>query len=120
MMTRQDLLNAIVDDASCEMRLSYLRPDQKARLDGGLSGLEACRMLDDDGLLELRRDAVEALDKAQAARRPDWTWHRWRLLQIDWVLNVLSCALVANGRPPLAEATGRGMLKAVDILGVAS
>lgn len=118
MMDRQDLLNAIVDDAMYEMRTTLLRPDQRNKLDGGMRGLEECRMLDDEGLLRLRRQADADLDQACEDRRPDWLWHRWRLVQIDWVLNVLSCALVANGRPPIAGHTQRGMLKVADILGV--
>jgi len=118
MMDRQDLLNAIIDDAMYEMRTTMLRIDQRPKLEGGLRGLEECRMLNDDGLLALRRRADADLDRAHDERRPDWMWYRWRLVEIDWVLNVLSCALVANGRLPLADHTQRGMLKVADILGV--
>ncbi len=118
MMTRQDLLNAIIDDAQYDLRTGLLGRDHRHKLQGGLHGLEECRMLDDGEILSLRRVADADLDRAMERHRPDWMWYRWRVVQIDWVINVLSCAHVANDRPPLGDHTQRGMDKAVDILGV--
>lgn len=118
MMTRQDLLNAIVDDAQSDLRMRLLCPDQRDKLEGGLHGLEECRMLDDDGILALRRLADADLDRANEQRLRNWMWYRWRVVQIDWVINVLSGAYIANGRSPLTDPTERGMLKVADILGV--
>lgn len=118
MMSRQDLLNAIIDDAQYDLRTRLLDHDQRHKLAGGTFGLEECRMLDDDGIIALRRVADADLDRAMEQNRDDWMWYRWRVVQIDWVINVLSCAYLANGRPPLGDHTQRGMVKVVDILGV--
>ena len=118
MMGRQDLLNAIVDDGETSVRSTYVAIDQRAKLEGSLEGFAGCRMLGDDALLELARSAEAEVEEARREQSPRYVRLRWRQLQIDWVLNVLSAAYHAHGRPPLVAPTARGMAKAADILGV--
>jgi hypothetical protein len=46
-----------------------------------------------------------------------WFW-RCRAAEIEWVTNVLSNILRAQGLPPIGTMTARGALKAAEIVGV--
>lgn len=118
--TRHDLLMAVIDDGITEIPLAYPRPDQAMKREGAIAGFEACRTLDDHGLVTLLRDARENTRSAMERRASDYWWHRMFEAQVEWTLNVLSAAMSANGLEPLTGHTARGMLKAADILGVGS
>lgn len=119
-MDRQNLLNAIIDDGVTEIPLAYPRPDQKDKREGGIAGFEACRGLDDDGIVSLLAQARDRTAKAMTTTDPGYWHHRMYELQIEWVLNVLSAAATANGMKAPAGYTARGMLKAADVLGIAA
>jgi hypothetical protein len=112
-----DFLNAIIDDGQDEVRTEYLRPDQSMKREGALDGFEACRAQQTDQLLTIHRYATERTQWARVERRADY-WY-WRLYeaQVEWVLNVISAALYANGGTPLIQPTARGLNKAIQILG---
>lgn len=118
-MDRNELLNAVIDDGIEECRHTYLRPDQRDKLQGALEGFEACRGKSDEELLEtLQR--YDALVRAKMEQRAGDYWrHRMAMLQVEWTLNVLSAAAHAHGRPTAVTPTARGMMKAAQILGVA-
>lgn len=118
-MTREELLDAIIDDGVEECRHTYLRPDQREKLEGCLEGFEACRGRTDGELLELLAARTAQVHDMMAAGTTAGYWRaRCAVLQIAWTLNVLSAAAYAHGRAPLIPPTSRGMAKAAEILGV--
>jgi hypothetical protein len=119
-MDRNDLLNSVIDDGIEEVRHLYTRPDQKDKHDGAMEGFEACRGLSDSKLLALFKQAQANTLAARAAQAKDYWRVRYKELQVEWVLDVLSAAMLNDGQQPLITPTGRGMKKAADILGVAS
>ena len=116
--TRHDLLMAIIDDGITEIPIAYPRPDQKDKRDGAIAGFEACRSLDDEGLLGLLERAKAKTREAMTSRSVRYWWHRMFEAQVEWTLNVLSAAMHAHGLEPLVPPTVRGMNKAMDVLGV--
>ena len=118
-MTREELLDAIIDDGIEECRHTYLRPDQREKLEGCLEGFDACRGGSDQALLALlAARTAEVHDMMEARIMKDYWRKRCAVLQIAWTLNVLSAAAYAHGRAPLIPPTSRGMAKAAEILGV--
>lgn len=119
-MNRTELLDAIIDDGTTEVPMAYPRPDQRDKREGAIAGFAACRGLDDEDLKRLLAASREATGKAMASNDVRYWWHRMYELQVEWVLNVLSAAMAANGSTPPTGYTARGMLKAADVLGVAA
>lgn len=125
-MNRNDLLNAICDDAITEIPLAYPRPDQNNKREGAIAAFEDCRGKSDEEIQALLVQAqvhihARTQSKPLHDRQTDiinyWYWRMYEL-QVEWVLNVLSAARAANGLVPLTAYTARGVLKAADILGV--
>lgn len=118
-MNRGELLNAIIDDGIEECRHTYLRPDQRQKLEGAIEGFEACRDRTDQELVDTLQRYAD-LVRVKMEQRADTYWrHRMGMLQVEWVLNVLSAAAHAQGTPaPMAMHTARGTLRAAAILGI--
>ena len=114
-LTYQQLLARIIDDGIAEVREVYADPEEHHKRDGAIEGFEACRGKAPSELLELWR-AVE--DQAHQARgdAKDYWRQRYKALQVEFVINVISAGL---GRPLLAHLpTARGVLKYAAIAGV--
>lgn len=113
------LIDRICADGIEAVRADYVRPDQADKLKGAIEGFELCQ-----GITSAEH-LLEALDKANARAQEAfeasdyWRW-RCRAAEIDWVCNVVSAAMVANGMKSLGSIwpTCRGMMKAAEILGV--
>jgi hypothetical protein len=118
MMTLNDALNAIIDDGIEAARLDYAKPRDTLKREGAIAGFEECRGRQPDEIAAL---LAEANDRAFRAREDDpdryWYW-RCRAAEIEWVVNVLSNILHAQGLPPIGTMTVCGRLKAVQIVGV--
>lgn len=116
-------LGRIVDDGIEAARRDY-GPGQK--LDGSVAGFEACRYRRPEQLATVlagaRRDTETAyLDTATGLGErvgKYWYW-RCRELEIEWVCNVVSVALMNQELLPIVPPTGRAAEKAAEILGVA-
>lgn len=111
------LLEQVILDGCEEVRAVYAEKDEQR--EGALSGFEACRGKPPS---ELKRILGWARKNTAAAFRSEqryWFW-RMRELQIEWVCNVVSAALVNQGDPEIIPPTARGVMKAAAILGVAS
>lgn len=119
-MPYADFLNAIVDDGIESCREAYAGPRDADKREGAVRGFEECRGKDPGGLLALRAEADRTVHDKMSAQAPDYWFWRYRALQVEWVLNVLSAAEYAQGREPYVTPTARGLGKAVDILGVAT
>jgi len=118
-MPYQDFLNAIIDDGIESCREAYAGPADAERREGAIRGFEDCRGKTPAELLALKAEADRAIHDKMLEQAADYWFWRYRSLQVDWTLNVLSAAAHAHGRPAYVAPTARGMLKAADILGVA-
>jgi hypothetical protein len=120
-MVYLDFLNAIIDDGQYEVQCVYTKPHQQAKKEGALAGFESCRGKTGDVILRLLEDAQKRTEIARTSTTLCSDVY-WRIVmverQIEWVLNVLSAGLDAQGLPPLTAFTARGLAKAIDILGV--
>lgn len=108
----------VIDDGIEAARRDYADDEQKCA--GAVDGFEACRGKTPVDLGLLLRDARASREESYRsgpAPKDYWFW-RCRELEIEWVCNVLSAALLNEGREPIIPPTGRGLMKAADILGV--
>jgi len=125
-MTYEEFLRRTIDEGIEAARQSYQRPDQAHKLEGSIAGFEACRDKKPAEILALLT-AAEAESRAamhgtgssddDPALKNYWRL-RCKTLEIEWVANVLSAALVCNNLQPIVPPTARGMFKAASILGV--
>lgn len=124
-MTFNDALNQIIDDGIAAARRDYLYPEHKTKLDGAIQGLEDCRGKTPAEIQALLKTAGDDFynswlgDRVNAAK---YWYARCRMWEIEWVANVVSHILSAQGQPPLmgATLTAGGGLKAAEIIGVKS
>lgn len=126
-MSRNDLLNAVIDDGIYELTTMYTRPNQKIKRDGGIEGFEACRGKSNEELLLLLKEAQRKTRQKQEEcleKKSDIIDDYWGVVmyerQIEWTLNVLSAAMYAHGLSPVVSPTARGMRKAAEILELTS
>ena len=121
-MDYNGMINAICDDGIAAAKADYRRrepPNWRIKLEGSVEGFEEARMtVSPDDLKALLTSANK--DTEDARNREDaryWYW-RCRALEIEWVANVVSAALYSMGLPTVIIPTYRGLMKAVDILGI--
>jgi hypothetical protein len=119
-MNRNELINAVIDDGIEEIRHLYTRPDQRLKKEGGINGFEECRGKSNDELVALLTTARMATSKARLREDPNYWGVVMYERQIEWVLNVLSAAMLNQGDKPLIPPTVRGFNKAGNILGFVS
>lgn len=120
MLRYQDFLKRIVEESTIGATESYGHredPKGKAMLEGAKAGLKACLNLSPPQLDALLRRARRV---QQAAFRQNSNINRyWRvncfMAEVEWVCNVVSCALVNQGIPPIVEPTMRGAQLAMRI-----
>ena len=103
-------ISAAVDD--------YCRPEQKQKREGSIAGFQACRDKTPDELRDLlgackiaTRDAIDRGDKAT------YWWYRCYELEVDWVCNCVSVALMRSGQPVIVQPTCRAVMQAAKIVG---
>jgi len=120
-MSRNELLNATIDDGIYEITTIYTRPNQKIKREGGIAGFEACRGKSDEELLALLRQAKLNTRRVKDEEGVEQYWGAVMYeRQIEWTLNVLSAAMHAHNMPPLIPPTALGLRKAIDVLGIQS
>ena len=117
-MTLNDALNQIIDDGIQAARADYTKPRQKIKLDGSIKGFEECRGKSPSEISELLASAAKDMTDAHARQASDYWYWACRRAEIEWVANVLSNILHANGMPPISMMTYRGAMKAAEIIGV--
>lgn len=108
-------VDQIVDAGIEAARRDYAHAPDKMR--GAVQGFEECREKDIAGLAML----LNAARLKQEKRRGEgdyWFW-RCRCAEIEWVCNVVSCALYNQNQSVIVAPTARGMMMAARILGVA-
>jgi hypothetical protein len=115
-----DALNQIIDDGIEAARSDYLKPGDKPKLDGSIHGFEECRGRSPDEIADLLVAASEKVVEVFREQSPQYWFWRCRQAEIEWVANVLSHIMVAQGWAPIAMMTARGGMKAAEIIGVAA
>ncbi len=122
-MTYDQLLDRIIADGITEVRKAYADPEEHHKRDGAIEGFEACRDKTPGELVALWRaeeaQAQQSLraDHEDSPSRVKGYWkQRYKALQIEWILNVISVGLQ---QPLLAHLpTARAAMKYAEIVGV--
>jgi hypothetical protein len=120
MMFYGDALNAIIDDGIEAVRLDYIKPCDTLKRDGSIAGFQACRDKKPVEIAILLALARQQTQDARTGRPEDYWYWRCRECEIEWVANVISAMLMNQGLPGIVPVTARGVLKAIDIVGVRS
>ncbi len=118
-MNYKKLIDTIVANGIKAAKRDYKRKNQKAILKGSIAGFKACL---GKGILELAMLLKEAKEKTTKARgkKLDKYWEaRGFELEVEWVCNVVSAALMNEKKPTIITPTARGVISAADIVGVA-
>lgn len=118
-MLLNDALNQIIDDGIEAARADYTKPCDKLKLKGAIKGFNECRGKSPDEISALLVIAGEDCTNAHQQQSPQYWYWRCRQAEIEWVANVLSCIMDAQGWPPIGMMTVRGGMKAAEIIGVA-
>lgn len=109
-------LGRVIDDGIEAAKRDYAHKPR--HLAGALRGFEECRGLLPDDIGELLREANMRQADAGYNRAKDYWFWSCRGAEIWWVANVISAAHQSMGKPTIITPTARGMLKAMEILGV--
>lgn len=117
-MLLADVLNFVIDDGIESLREQCIAPDRRMRFEGGQAGFEACRGKEPAEMLELLAEASAKRHAAQIVNAPDYWWHRYYEVQIEYVASVMSAALAQHGLPPIVSITARSMIRYAEIVGV--
>jgi hypothetical protein len=116
--TYDQLLDRVITDGIAEVREAYVDPKDHHKRDGAIDGFEACRGKAPSELVALWQTAENQAHQIMRAERDvkDYWRQRYKALQIEFVLNVISVGL---GQPLLAHLpTARGAMKYAEIVGV--
>lgn len=113
-----DALNHIIDDGIEAARADYRKPADTLKREGAIQGFEECRGKEPAAIAALLAEANERTFHAYREQDPRYWFWRCRAAEIEWVANVLSCIMHAQGWKPIAIMTTRGALKAAEIIGV--
>lgn len=112
-----EVLHFVIED---ELAAIASRADGDARARGLSDGLEACRGLEPEALLDLilsaalRRDAA----KSDATKADDDATYRTAYEEgVLMVASVLSCALEYHGLPPVARITTKARMRYAAVVG---
>jgi len=124
-MNYEMLLNRLISDGIAEVREAYADLEEHHKRDGAIEGFEACRGKTPDQLVDLWQESERLAQQIMRADRADSSssikdyWkQRYRALQIEFVLNVISVGLQ---RPLLGHLpTARGAMKYAEIMGVSA
>jgi len=117
-MNFTDFLTRIIDDGIKACSESYKNDTQKR--EGAVASFNACR---GRTVFELRQQldlARKAADAARAVDKKNYRYLRCFEAEVEWVCNVVSCALQNQGQEPIVVPTARGYMKAAEILGVSA
>jgi hypothetical protein len=118
--TYDQLLDRVISDGIAEVREAYASPEEHHKRDGAIEGFEACHGKTPaqivDLWLESERQAQQIMHADVSRDARDYWRQRYKMLQIEWVLNVISVGL----REPLLAhlPTARGAMKYAQIVGV--
>lgn len=121
MTTYEQLLERIISEGIAEVRETYADPKDHHKRDGAIEGFEACRGKTSSDLVLLWSEAERSAATTRGDAEAYWK-ARYKALQIEWCLNVLSVGLRICGQDPLLShlPTARAAMKYAEIVGVRS
>jgi hypothetical protein len=117
-MTYEQLLDRIISDGIAAANVDYANEPDKLR--GAIDGFEACRGKLPTDLVALWKSAEKRAHERLIADAGDyWQW-RCFMLEVEFVINVVSVGIVQQGGQPLLGwlPTANGTLKYAEIVGV--
>lgn len=119
-MNYTDFLNEVINIGIESARRDYKDETKPDQLEGSIAGFEACRGKEPVELLEVFRQGHEYANKAYFDRADNYWYFRCYQLEVEWVLNCVSCLLVNEGREPLLShlPTCNAMMLVAKIVGV--
>jgi hypothetical protein len=118
-MNHAEFVNRLVDDGIASVRSDSRLTRKPRRLAGAVDGFEACRGKSPEELLVLLGQANRDADAHHGARDVESYWAaRYYTLQVEFVCNCVSAAMLNQGLRPIIAPTARGMMQAAKILGV--
>lgn len=129
-MNYPEFLKQIIDSGIEAVKEDYKNRDNDDYLKGSIAGFEACRdKLPQElvGIYEIANKKAydeqffeHDLNDLGIKRERGYWWYRCYVLEVEWVINVVSAMLVNNGSPSLMShlPTARGMMRAAEILGI--
>jgi len=121
-MTYEQLIDRIISDGIAEVTEAYSDPKEHHKRDGAIEGFEACRGKTPEQIVilwsaaEREGSLMRSASKASEEDIKDYWRCRYKVLQIEWCLNVLSVGL---SKPLLSHLpTTSAALKYAEIVGV--
>ena len=118
-MTYYQLVDKIIADGIAEVREAYADPKDHHKRDGAIEGFEACRGKSPTEIVALWSEAERRCFQVRTESDLDVQTYwkaRYKALQLEWVLNVLSVGL---DRPLLPHLpTTRAAMKYAAIAGI--
>lgn len=121
-MTYAELLDRIISDGIAEVRQAYAASEDHHKRDGAIEGFEACRGKTPEQIVilwsaaERERSLMRSTGEASDQSLKNYWRYRYKVMQIEWCLNVISVGLQ---KPLLGHLpTARAALKYAEIVGV--
>lgn len=114
-----EALDQVIDDGIEAARQSYSKPRDKLKLEGSIQGFKECRNRTPVELKSLLADAGRKMVEGYREGSEQYWFWRCRQAEVEWVCNVMSHILIAQGLRPFGIMTARGGIKAAEIIGVA-
>jgi hypothetical protein len=99
-MTYSKFLEEVINVGIASAKEDY-KNDKPDHLEGSIAGFEACRGKNPNELIEVWKEAAEYMSKAFNARADNYWYFRCYQLEVEWVMNCVSCLLINNGDQPL-------------------
>jgi len=100
-MDIQEFISKVIERGKVAAKRDYTDAKDKDRLDGSLAGFEACRGLDEEGVLDLFRTANKYKNEAWRDQVDNYWYFVCYALEVEWVLNCISAKNKIEGKPPL-------------------
>jgi hypothetical protein len=120
-MTYNEFLNEVIEGGIAGATADYTKPEDKSRLEGAIAGFNACRDKRPNELIEIYNEAGEYMKGCYGNGEVEkYWWFRCYQLEVEWVMNCVSCLLYNEGQPPLLSwlPTCNAMQRVAAIVGV--
>lgn len=118
-MSFEYFLNQVIDRGIAAASEDY-KDHASDKFLGSVAGFEVCRGKSPLDLLEVYAESQEYASQAMFQRASNYWYFRCYQLEVEWVLNCVSCLLVNEGGEPLLShlPTCNAMILVSKIVGV--
>jgi hypothetical protein len=119
-VTLEAFLTQVIDGGVAGAQADYAGESGNRRQmrEGAVRGFEECRLKTPAELALLLAEVQERRQKAYWEQAPDYWYWNCRAAEVEWVCNCVSAVLQNQGLPPIITPTGRGYMRAAEIVGV--